>query len=55
MSDPKESDKPSHEWSYRQRFPLQDRMLEVVKLSKEAAEAELAAARVKLRKLMYGS
>lgn len=43
------------EWKYKERFPIQDRMIEVVKLAREAAEKELAAARRKLRKMQYGS
>lgn len=43
------------QWEYKQRFAIQDRMVEVVKLSKEAAEAELTGLRKKLRKLQYGS
>lgn len=43
------------EWQYRNRFPIQDRMIEVAKLSRQAAEAELAGLRKKLRKLQFGS
>lgn len=51
----KEPEKKAPEWEYKERLPIHDRMLEVVKLTKEAAEAELAATRKKLRKLQYGS
>lgn len=43
------------QWTYKDRLPIQDRMIEVVNLSRQAAEAELAGLRKKLRKLQYGS
>lgn len=51
----KGEDPPTAEWQYKNRFPIQDRMVEVAKLSRQAAEAELAGLRKKLRKLQYGS
>jgi len=42
-------------WEYKERLGIHDRMTEVVKLSLEAAKAELGASRKKLRKLQYGS
>jgi len=47
--------KDGPKWEYKDRFAIHDRMIEVVKLTREAAEAELAAARSKLRKMQYGS
>jgi hypothetical protein len=43
------------EWTYKTRLPIQDRMAEVVKLTKQAAESELAVLRRKLKKMQYGS
>lgn len=43
------------EWQYKDRFPIQDRMIEVANLSRKAAESELAGLRKKLRKLQFGS
>jgi len=50
-----EADEKSPAWQYRDRFPIQDKMVEVAKLSRQAAEAELVSLRKKLRKLQYGS
>lgn len=46
---------PRAEWKYKQRFPIQDRMAEVVKLTIAASEQELAGLRRKLRKMQLGS
>lgn len=51
----KDEDPKGPEWAYKTKLPIQDRMVEVVKLSKHAAEQELAAVRRKLRKIQYGS
>ena len=47
--------KPKAEWKFKQRFPIQDRMIEVVQLTKKAAEQELEVLRKKLRKMQLGS
>src|SRR6478736_989628 len=46
---------PELKWDYREKLGIHDRMTEVVKLSLDAAKAELEATRKKLRKLQYGS
>jgi hypothetical protein len=43
------------EWQHRTRLGIHNRMEEVVKLTLEAARAELDATRRKLRKMQYGS
>jgi hypothetical protein len=43
------------QWAYKERLPIHNRMKEVVGLTIKAAQAELEAARRKLRKLHYGS
>ena len=50
-----ETVKPKGEWKYKQRFPIQDRMIEVIQLTKKAAESELEVLRKKLRKMQLGS
>lgn len=47
--------KPKGEWKHKTRFPIQDRMIEVIKLTKTAAEQELEVLRKKLRKMQLGS
>lgn len=49
------SEEPEPEWKYRKRFPIHDRMSEIIKLTIKATEQQLAADRRKLRKLQYGS
>ncbi len=43
------------QWQFKERLPIQDKMIEVVKLTREAYEQELASLRKKLRKIQYGS
>lgn len=47
--------KSKGEWKHKTRFPIQDRMIEVVQLTKKAAEQELEVLRKKLRKMQLGS
>lgn len=47
--------KEGPKWEHKTQLGIQTRMIEVIKLSREAAEAELAIARRKLRKMQYGS
>lgn len=44
-----------HEWVYKNRLPIYDRMAEVVKLTIDATKQQLEADRRKLRRLQYGS
>lgn len=41
-------------WEYRSEFRIHSEMKQIVKMTIEAAENELAAARRKLDKLTYG-
>jgi uncharacterized membrane protein (DUF106 family) len=43
------------EWKHVTRFPIQDRMADLVKKTIEAAKQERAAAIRKLHKMQYGS
>lgn len=42
-------------WEHRTRFPMQDRMGDVIKQTIKASESQLALYRRKLRKMQYGS
>ncbi len=53
MSDQKEG--PQANWEYRDDFKINDRMREIIHLTREAAEAEINSLKRKLRKLQYGS
>lgn len=55
MEKENEKTEPQAEWKYQNEFPIQGRMREVVKLTLEAAKAELEKNRKKLKKLQYGS
>ena len=46
---------PPPEWKYKNRFPIHDRMENIIKLTIDATKSELESARKKLRKLQYGS
>lgn len=46
---------PKINWEYKERFPIHDRMTEVLNLAIKASEAELSGLRRKLDKLQYGS
>ena len=48
-------EKPRAQWRYKTRFPIQDRMAEVVKLSIRTSELQLRKYHRKLRKIQYGS
>jgi hypothetical protein len=52
---PEEPVKPQHEWVYKNRLPIYDRMAEVVKLTIDVTKQQLESDRRKLRKLQYGS
>lgn len=43
------------EWKHVERFPIQDRMADLVKKTIEAAKLEREACLRKLRKMQYGS
>lgn len=43
------------EWRHVTRFPIQDRMKDIVEKTIEAAKLERAACLRKLRKMQYGS
>jgi hypothetical protein len=43
------------EWKHRTRFPIQDRMAEVIRLTIKATQSQIEVERKKLRKLQYGS
>lgn len=46
---------PKPQWERREGLALNQRMKEVLQLTKQAAEQEIAALRRKLDKLTYGS
>lgn len=48
-------EEPRIEWEYKERFPIHDKMEEVIDLAIKASEAELDGLRRKLDKLQYGS
>jgi hypothetical protein len=52
--DTKEAPKPP-EWERRENFAINERMKEVLKLTKQVAEKEIESLRRKLDKLTYGS
>jgi len=43
------------QWRHATRFPIQDKMADIVKKTIEAAKLERAACLRKLRKMQYGS
>lgn len=43
------------EWKHRTRFPIQDRMSEVIRLTIKATQSQIELERKRLRKLQYGS
>jgi len=47
--------KPKPEWRYRNRFPIQDRMAEIIGLTLEVSDKELVRLRRKLERLRLGS
>lgn len=42
-------------WEFKERLPIQDRMVEVISLTRKVAEQELNLLRRKLRKMQLGS
>ena len=48
-------EQPQAQWKYKTRFPIQDRMTEVIGLTIKATESQLKVYRRKLRKMQYGS
>lgn len=50
-----EEDKKSPEWVYKDRFPIQDQLIDVLKQTISVVKVELQSARTKLRKAKYGS
>lgn len=48
-------EKPRAQWEHKTRFPIQDRMSEVIKTTITASEKQLEAYRKKLRKMQFGS
>jgi hypothetical protein len=46
---------PKRQWKQVNRFPIQDRMADLVKQTIEVAKLERAACLRKLRKMQYGS
>jgi len=49
-----EPEKPKHNWQYKKRLPIYDRMSEILKLAITATEKQVEAERRKLEKLQYG-
>lgn len=47
-------DPDAPKWAYREEFKIHSQMKTIVKLTIEATESELAAARRKLERLTYG-
>ena len=47
--------KLKHEWVYKNRLPIYDRIGEVVKLAIDATKQQVESDRRKLRRLQYGS
>jgi hypothetical protein len=54
-TNPEEPVKPKHEWVFRNRLPIYDRIGEVVKLAIDATKQQLESDRRKLKRLQYGS
>ncbi len=46
---------PQINWEFKERFPIHDRMAEVIHLAIQASQAEVSVLRRKLEKLQYGS
>jgi hypothetical protein len=53
--EPNADEKPKAEWRFRNRFPIQDRMVEIITLTIEATDKELARLRRKLERTRLGS
>lgn len=48
-------ERPRAQWKHKTRFPIQDRMAEVVKLAIKTSDAQLRKYQRRLRKMQYGS
>ncbi len=49
-----EPEAPKAEWSYRERFPIQDKMAGLIREAIKVSEAELDMYRRKLKKMQFG-
>ena len=53
--EPDEGHSVKPEWKFKQQLPIQERMADVIRKAKAAAEAQLVLERKRLRKMQYGS
>ena len=49
------SEPPKPQWQFKSRLPIQDRMVNIINLTIEASEKELARLRRKMTKMKLGS